>query len=100
MVNLSYSNVKESHLSKLLFDIEAEWLRQDIKFPNQEHNIFKWLSIITKEIGEINKEALELKSNCYNRSKIQAELLQAITLLIRLKLSMISVDYIDDTIII
>lgn len=100
MANLSYRKVKERHLSKLLFEIEAEWLRQDIKFPNQEHDIFKWLSIITEEIGEINKEALELKSNCYNRSKIQAELLQAITLLIRLKLSMISIDYIDDTMII
>ena len=33
--------------------------KQDSKWGEQNHDIFKWLAILGEEVGEINKAALE-----------------------------------------
>lgn len=66
----------------LVNEIHLELNNQDKKFPNQQHDIFKWLSIISEEFGEIHKEALEMENlDTYNLKK---EIIQTITLLVRL----------------
>ena len=36
-----------------------ERTKQDSKWGEQNHDIFKWLAILGEEVGEINKAALE-----------------------------------------
>ena len=38
-----------------------ERIKQDSKWGEQNHDIFKWLAILGEEVGEINKAALENK---------------------------------------
>ena len=38
-----------------------ERTKQDSKWGEQNHDIFKWLAILGEEVGEINKAALENK---------------------------------------
>ena len=45
--------------SKIIESILAERDRQDAKWGEQNHEIFKWLAILGEEVGEINKAALE-----------------------------------------
>ncbi|RPG60768.1 MAG: hypothetical protein CBD51_000290 [Flavobacteriales bacterium TMED191] len=35
--------------------------KQDSKWGEQNHDVFKWLAILGEEVGEINKAALENK---------------------------------------
>ena len=44
---------------KIIESILAERDRQDYKWGEQNHEIFKWLAILGEEVGEINKAALE-----------------------------------------
>ena len=39
--------------------ILAERKRQDTKWGEQNHNIYKWLAILGEEVGEANKAALD-----------------------------------------
>jgi len=87
MVNKSYKSFKEINLSKFLIDLEKEWNNQDNKFPNQTHSLEKWIVIIMEEIGEISKEVLDIESNDFDFYKLHKELIQSITLLIRLRYS-------------
>ena len=45
--------------SQIIESIFAERDRQDAKWGEQTHEIFKWLAILGEEVGEINKAALE-----------------------------------------
>ena len=45
--------------SQIIESILAERDRQDAKWGEQNHEIFKWLAILGEEVGEINKAALE-----------------------------------------
>jgi len=96
MVNKSYKSFKEANLKKFLIDLEKEWNNQDNKFPNQKHTLEKWIVIIMEEIGEVSKEVLEIYSNNYDFSKLYKELIQSITLLIRLRYSIYSI-YLSET---
>jgi len=87
MVNKSYKSFKEINLNRFLIDLEKEWNNQDIKFPNQVHTLEKWIVIIMEEIGEICKEVLEIQYNDFDFYKLHKELIQSITLLIRLRYS-------------
>ncbi len=49
----------------------AERARQDEKWGEQNHDIYKWLAILGEEVGEANKAALE---NDY--SELMKELIQ------------------------
>ena len=63
-------------------EIHIELNNQDIKYPNRQHDIFKWLSIISEEFGEIHKEALEMEN--LDLYKFKNEIIQTISLLVRL----------------
>ncbi len=43
--------------------ILLERKKQDVKWGEQNHNIYKWLAILGEEVGEVNKAALENKYN-------------------------------------
>ena len=44
---------------KILQLILEERQKQDKKWGEQNHNIYKWLAILGEEVGEVNKAALE-----------------------------------------
>lgn len=90
MVNKSYKSFKEINLSKFLIDLKNEWNNQDLKFPNQVHTIEKWLVIVMEEIGELSKEILEFNI-IHDIEKIYHELIQIITLLIRIRYSIYTI---------
>jgi len=56
---------------KIVKFIIAERARQDEKWGEQNHDIYKWLAILGEEVGEANKAALE---NDY--SELMKELIQ------------------------
>jgi len=87
MVNKSFKSFIEINLDNFIKDLENEWNNQDNKFPNQVHSLEKWLVIIMEEIGEISKEVLEIECNDFDFYKLHKELIQSITLLIRLRYS-------------
>ena len=39
--------------------ILSERNKQDVKWGEQNHDIYKWLAILGEEVGEVNKAALE-----------------------------------------
>jgi len=41
--------------------ILSERNKQDVKWGEQNHNIYKWLAILGEEVGEVNKAVLENK---------------------------------------
>jgi len=43
--------------------ILSERQKQDDKWGEQNHDIYKWLAILGEEVGEVNKAALEGKYN-------------------------------------
>ena len=49
----------------------AERVRQDEKWGEQNHDVYKWLAILGEEVGEANKAALD---NDY--SELMQELIQ------------------------
>ena len=51
--------------------ILSERDRQDRKWGEQNHNIYKWLAILGEEVGEVNKATLE-----DNYDDVIAELIQ------------------------
>ena len=50
--------MKKEDIIKLILE---ERIKQDNKWGEQNHNIYKWLAILGEEIGEVNKAALEDK---------------------------------------
>lgn len=44
---------------KILQLILEERQKQDKKWGEQNHNIYKWLAILGEEVGEVNKAVLE-----------------------------------------
>ena len=43
--------------------IMSERDRQDKKWGEQNHDVYKWLAILGEEVGEVNKAALEENYN-------------------------------------
>jgi len=56
---------------KIVKFIMAERVRQDEKWGEQNHDVYKWLAILGEEVGEANKAALD---NDY--SELMQELIQ------------------------
>jgi len=50
-------------INNILANIKNERKKQDEKWGEQNHNIYKWLAILGEEVGEANKAALEGKKN-------------------------------------
>ena len=49
-------HMKKEDIVKLIL---SERNKQDIKWGEQNHDIYKWLAILGEEVGEVNKAALE-----------------------------------------
>jgi len=100
-MNKSFKSFVDKNLPDFLKELQNEWYNQDKKFPNQTHTLDKWLVIIVEEIGEICKESLELyDGENFDIAKIYKEIIQSITLLIRLRYSIYSIDIRNKLIII
>ena len=56
---------------EILEYIVKERVKQDNKWGEQNHDIYKWLAILGEEVGEVNKAALE-----NNYDEIISELIQ------------------------
>ena len=48
--------MKKEDIVKLIL---SERNKQDVKWGEQNHDIYKWLAILGEEVGEVNKAALE-----------------------------------------
>lgn len=46
-------------MKNILNEIKKERQRQDAKWGEQNHNLVEWMAILTEEVGEASKEALE-----------------------------------------
>jgi NTP pyrophosphatase (non-canonical NTP hydrolase) len=57
----------------VLGEVWSERQRQDDKWGQQNHNAFVWTTILTEEVGEVAKEALDDNNQ---KKKMRAELLQ------------------------
>lgn len=67
--NLALKNKKwslgenDDLVEKIIYDINDERYRQDVKFGIQNHDPMTWCVILTEEVGEVSKAALELNFN-------------------------------------
>jgi hypothetical protein len=66
------------HRNKIIQDIRTERMDQNIKWGEQNHDNFKWLTILTEGIGEVSKEMLEENDPL----TIQAELIQCAAVIV------------------
>ena len=52
--------------------VEAERVKQDVKWGVQNHNAFGWLAILAEEFGEASKSVCSLLSNNDTKDSIEA----------------------------
>ena len=57
--------------AKIYNEIYRERIRQDKKWGEQNHDTFKWLSILMEEVGEASKGAVEYNYREYRKELIQ-----------------------------
>lgn len=55
----------------VLEEIAVERAKQDAKWGEQNHGIFKWVAILGEEFGEVSKASLEDDSSGYRAELIQ-----------------------------
>lgn len=53
------STAKKLSIIDVLYEVEAERIKQDNKWGEQNHDPFAWLAILGEEVGEANKHALQ-----------------------------------------
>lgn len=58
-------------MSIVLGDVAIELFRQDCKWGEQNHAPEKWITILTEEVGESAKAALEENPDEYRKELIQ-----------------------------
>ena len=58
-------------MENILEEIKQERFDQDVKWGEQNHNPFKWLTILMEEVGEASKDALGDYSQGYRDELIQ-----------------------------
>jgi hypothetical protein len=54
-------------MEEIFEQIKAERKRQDIKWGIQNHKPIEWIAILTEEVGEASKEALEAHFTGFTR---------------------------------
>lgn len=54
-------------MESIFEEIKNEMLAQDAKWGEQNHKPIEWVAILTEEIGEVSKEALEYHFKKYYR---------------------------------
>lgn len=55
----------------ILIEVEAERIKQDSKWGEQNHEPFKWVAILGEEFGEVAKATLENDPHNYREELIQ-----------------------------
>jgi NTP pyrophosphatase (non-canonical NTP hydrolase) len=60
-----------NRILEILEEIRQERKRQDKKFGVQNHSKFKWVSVLTEEVGEVAKAALDNDTSNYREELIQ-----------------------------
>ncbi len=53
------SETREKKQLSIATEVFNERDRQDDKWGNQEHNLVEWMAILTEEVGEASKEAVD-----------------------------------------
>lgn len=56
---MSYQNTATTTFG-VCCEIEEERTRQDAKWGQQNHSPIEWIAILTEEVGEASKEAVEM----------------------------------------
>lgn len=46
-------------MDKILEEIKKERIRQDKKFGKQDHSPIEWIAILSEEVGEASREAVD-----------------------------------------
>lgn len=54
-------------MDSIFEEIKKERLAQDAKWGEQNHKPIEWVAILTEEVGEVSKEALESHFKQYYR---------------------------------
>lgn len=62
----------------VLEDVQAERVRQDLKFGKQRHSMGKWLQILVEEVGEVAQamQRGEVQSKDTDADDLYTELIQ------------------------
>lgn len=64
------------HVEVFLSQTREARLAQLRKWGYQSHDIHKWLSILTEEVGELAKSSLENKGTASDQEQIETEAIQ------------------------
>ena len=56
--------------------IREEREKQDKKFGKQDHDAYKWSTILTEEVGEVSKAILDCEFGCGSIESLRKELIQ------------------------
>lgn len=67
---------KDSIQQKVIADIIEERKRQNAKFGEQAHDMYRWLAILDEERGEASKAMLEHEFGGQSAHYVRAEMLQ------------------------
>ena len=46
-------------MDKILREVKNERLKQNTKWGEQNHNLVEWIAILTEEVGEVSREAVD-----------------------------------------
>lgn len=52
--------VQIAHLSRVQQEVARERVNQEVEWGQQNHDPFRWLAILTEEVGEVAEECCEL----------------------------------------
>lgn len=58
--------------------VASERFRQDAKWGEQNHDAYRWLAILTEELGEVAQAALHDEFGGKHAGTLRAELVQAV----------------------
>jgi len=63
MLAVSWQDMVEKIMNKILEEIQNERAKQDTKWGEQNHSKVEWCAILGEEVGEVNKAALQSHFN-------------------------------------
>lgn len=76
MHNTSWGEHPEGSTKDVLEDVEIERLKQHQKWGEQNHDIYRWLAILTEEVGEAAQAALHAEFESGAAEKVREEMIQ------------------------
>lgn len=66
----------EQFLNDFMEEIYKERQKQELKWGSQHHGWFVWLSILSEEVGEVNRAALKMISREGDITSLKEEIIQ------------------------